>query len=124
MAPPADVHSPGPANAAANFERVLLRHVLDGEVRIFGVMKAIECTSEAARLVIETASGPVRVRGGTLDTMDFVSYRSDIAGGINCGPLPQEPPVLVTYRPEPEDGTVGEVIIVEVVPTGYKPPGQ
>jgi len=121
---PPEVLSPGPANAAANFERVVLRHVLDGETRIFGVMKAIECTSDAARLLIETANGPVRVRGGTLDTMDFVSYRDDIRGGINCGPQAQSLPVLVTYHPEPEDGTAGEVIIVEVVPLGYKPPGR
>jgi tetratricopeptide (TPR) repeat protein len=122
--PPADNPNPGPANAAANFEHLVLRHVLDGEIRIFGLMKAIECTSDAARLVIETASGLVRVRGGTLDTMDFVSYRDDIRGGINCGPQALTPPVLVTYRPEPDHGTAGEVIIVEVVPVGYKPPGQ
>ena len=87
-------------------------------------MKAIECTSDATRLLIEAASGPVRVRGGTLDTMDFVSYRDDVKGGINCGSQTQALPVLVTYRPEPENGTAGEVIIVEVVPVGYKPPGQ
>jgi tetratricopeptide (TPR) repeat protein len=120
--PPSVLEEVGRANAAANFERVLLRHVLEGEVRIFGTMKAIECASESTRLVIETADGPVRVLGGTLDTMEFVSYRSDIRGGINCGPQAQTPPVLVTYRPESSDGTVGEVIIVEVVPIGFKPP--
>jgi hypothetical protein len=120
--PPSVLEEVGRANAAANFERVLLRHVLEGEVRIFGTMKAIECASESTRLVIETADGPVRVLGGTLDTMEFVSYRSDIRGGIDCGPQAQTPPVLVTYRPESSDGTVGEVIIVEVVPIGFKPP--
>ena len=123
-APPPGMLTTGPANAATNFERVVLRHVLDGETRIFGVMKAIDCTNDAARVLIETASGPIRVRGGLLDTMDFVSYRDDIRGGINCGPQAQDLPVLVTYHPEPEDGTAGEVIIVEVVPVGYKPPGQ
>ena len=114
----------GSGTAAANFERLALRNVLQGEVRIFGVMKAIECTSAATRLVIDTDKGPVRVRGGSLDTMDFVSYRADIQGGIVCGPQAQAPPVLVTYRPELEAGTAGEVIIVEVVPVGYKPPDR
>ena len=78
--------------------------------------------ADSASIVVRTGTGTtVRVRGGTLDNMDFVSYRSDIAGGISCGPQPQALPVLVTYRPEPANGTVGEVVIVEVVPAGYKP---
>jgi hypothetical protein len=110
--------------ATANVEQLLLRTVLDGEVRIFGAMTHIDCSTDGTRLVVQMTAGAVRVRGGTLDTIDFVSYRSDIAGGIICGPQPQAPPVLVTYRPEPQDGTVGEVVIVEVVPVSYKPPAR
>ena len=120
--PPAEAVENAKSNATANFERLLLRNVLDGETRIFGDMTAIECSADGASVVVGTGTGTtVRVRGGTLDNMDFVSYRSDIAGGISCGPQSQALPVLVTYRPEPANGTVGEVVIVEVVPAGYKP---
>jgi hypothetical protein len=87
-------------------------------------MTAIECVDAGAVLVIQAASGPVRVRGEALERIDFVSFRADYSGSIACGPQPQPPPVMVTFRPDRQGNTVGEVVIVEVVPRGYKPPGK
>lgn len=96
----------------------------DGEAQVFGSMSAIECAGDAAVLVIATSNGPVRVRGEALDQIDFVSFRADYSGTISCGPQAQPPPVMVTFRPDVQGDTAGEIILVEVVPPGYKPPGR
>ena len=102
-----------------------LHRVRDDEAQVFGTMTAIECLDGGSILVIQQApSGAIRVRGESLDRIDFVSFRADYSGSIACGPQAQPPPVLVTYRPDREGNTVGEVIVVEVVPLGFKPPGQ
>jgi tetratricopeptide (TPR) repeat protein len=110
------------ATADRSLVRPAVRPVQDGEVRIAGTMTAIECATSSTRIVMQTTDGAVRVRGARLDLIDFVSFRSDITGGISCGLQPQAPAVLVTYRPGRQGDTVGEVIIVEVVPVGFKVP--
>lgn len=121
--PPSDPALPARAAGGAGM-RYDLHRVRDGEAQVFGTMSAIECAGEAAVLVIATASGPVRVRGEALDRIDFVSFRPDYSGSIDCGPQTQPPPVMVTFRPDRQDDTAGEVVIVEVVPLDFKPPGR
>jgi tetratricopeptide (TPR) repeat protein len=122
--PPEAVDPPGRPPAAAPAVIPDLHRLREGEAQVFGTMSAIECGSSAAVLVITTANGPVRVRGESLDRIDFVSFRADYSGSINCGPQAQPPPVMVTFRPDREGDTAGEVILVEVVPPGYQPPGR
>lgn len=120
---PSDPASPAPPRGGATVMYDLHRP-REGEAQVFGTMSAIECAGQAAVLVITAANGPVRVRGEALDRIDFVSFRPDYSGSIACGPQAQPPPVMVTFRPDRQGDTVGEVIIVEVVPEGFKPPGH
>jgi hypothetical protein len=84
-------------------------------------MTAIECGADRVTLVVQTSSGAVRLWSEALDRIDFVSFRADYSGSVNCGPQAYPAPMLFTYRPEREGTIIGEVLIVEVVPRGYKP---
>lgn len=119
---PVELPRPSPSTEPAVIPDLHRRR--DGEAQVFGAMSAIECAGDAVVLVIATPKGPVRVRGEGLDQIDFVSFRADYSGSISCGPQAQPPPVMVTFRPDRQHDTAGEVILVEVVPRGYKPPGQ
>ncbi len=119
---PVDV-PPMPAAPPALGEPALrldLRPMGPGEAQLFGALSSIECRDASTVLVVETEQGQRRVRGGRLDSLEFVSFRADLTGEIRCGSQFQAPPALVTYRPGPEGDTIGEVVIVEVVPVGYK----
>ena len=86
---------------AGPLSRPDLHRVRDDEAQVFGTMTAIECVDGGSILVIQQApSEPIRVRGASLDRIDFVSFRADYSGSIACGPQAQPPPVLVTYRPD------------------------
>ncbi|MEZ5286446.1 MAG: hypothetical protein R2712_16880 [Vicinamibacterales bacterium] len=65
----------------------------------------------------------IRLRGPSLETMDFVSFRADLAGAIGCGTQSPANPVLVTYRPSADEVSAGEVVVVEFVPPGFRPRG-
>lgn len=119
---PVELSRPSPPTEPAVIPDLHRRR--EGEAQVFGTMSAIECAGEAAVLVITTTNGPVRVRGESLERIDFVSFRADYSGTINCGPQAQPPPVMVTFSPDRQGDTAGEVILVEVVPRGFKPPGQ
>jgi len=121
--PSAPQAPPPGAPAPAATGRPDLRPPQAGEAQAFGTLAAIECAQDGSVLVLQTAGGSLRMRGGTLDRVEFVSFRPDVAGGISCGAQPQALPVLTTYRPGPQADTVGEVVVVEVVPAGFKPPG-
>lgn len=96
-----------------------LRPVQPGEERVFGVLMAIECPGGAVRLVVEANGRRVRVDAATFDGIDFISFRSDLSGAVSCGARRTQDPVLVTYRPRPADGSLGDVVAVEFVPLSY-----
>lgn len=96
-----------------------LRPVQPGEERVFGVLMAIECPGGAVRLVVEANGHRVRVDAATFDGIDFISFRSDLSGAVSCGARRTQDPVLVTYRPRPADGSLGDVVAVEFVPLSY-----
>jgi Flp pilus assembly protein TadD len=96
-----------------------LRAPQHGEERLFGILSAIECPQGAVRLVVEQEGRLVRVHAATFDGIDFISFRSDLTGALACGARTTQDPVLVTYRPRPGGGSLGEVVAVEFVPLSY-----
>jgi Flp pilus assembly protein TadD len=95
-----------------------LRTPQAGEERVFGVLSAIECVG-SLRLVIKQDGPDIRVHAAGFESIAFVSFREDLKGEISCGPRKTQDPVLVTYRPGPVDGSLGEVVAVEFVPLSY-----
>jgi Flp pilus assembly protein TadD len=96
-----------------------LRPPQAGEARLFGILTGIECPQGVVRLVIDDNGRRVRVHAAGFQGIDFVSFRSELTGALSCGARTTQDPVLVTYRPQPADGSLGEVVAVEFVPLSY-----
>ena len=101
--------------------RLALRPVAAGEAQLKGLLLAIECPRGQIRLVVEDGGGQLsRVHAKAFDRIEFITYRETQGGTISCGDRPEGDHVLVTYRPGPEAGTLGEAIAVEFVPAPAK----
>jgi Flp pilus assembly protein TadD len=101
-----------------------LRKMGPGEQRVLGVFRTIQCRQGAVVLEIQTATALMRFVAAQLGDIDFISYRTDTPGGVNCGAVPGTPPVLATYRPSAggTDGIGGAAVAIELIPDGYVPP--
>jgi tetratricopeptide (TPR) repeat protein len=112
-----------PPNSASGTPRFIpvLRTMKPGESRMFGKLTAIEC-AHGLVIVIRTADGVVlRVRATRFDQIEFISYREDLRGQVQCGTRASADPVLVTFVPDAGDGTAGRVVAVEFVPVDFSP---
>src|SRR5688572_1067068 len=101
------------------------RPVGEGETRARGQFTAIECGAGGMVLLVQTDSGPLRLRAKQLADVDFISYRSDTPGSVSCGALPKPMFVLATYRAAASGTgasvTAGDAVAVELLPDGYEP---
>ena len=103
--------------------RLELRPIGPAEVRASGRLMRIDCSDTGVVLVVSTEAGELRIAGPALPNIDFISYRADLKGSVNCGVQAPAMPVLVTYGLSPDLNVAGEVAAVEFVPDGYRPPG-
>jgi Flp pilus assembly protein TadD len=101
--------------------RLDLRPVAAGEAQLKGLLLAIECPRGQIRLVVEHESQLSRVHAKAFDGIEFITYREPRGGNISCGERPEDDYVLVTYRPAPQGGSLGEVVAVEFVPAPSVP---
>ena len=102
-----------------------LRPLGANEQRELGVFRAIQCRQGSLVLEVQTPAGELNLTAARLSDIDFISYRTDTPGSVNCGPVPGLPPVLATYRPSAggsADGVHGEAVAIELIPDGYVPP--
>ena len=102
-----------------------LRPLGANEQRELGVFRAIQCRQGSLVLAVQTPAGELNLTAARLSDIDFISYRTDTPGSVNCGPVPGLPPVLATYRPSAggsADGVHGEAVAIELIPDGYVPP--
>jgi len=101
------------------------RPVGEGETRARGQFTAIECGAGGMVLVVQTDTGPLRLRAKQLADVDFISYRSDTPGSVSCGALPKPVFVLATYRASAAGTgaavTAGNAVAIELLPDGYEP---
>jgi hypothetical protein len=93
-------------------------------MRAAGTLVRIDCGDKGVVLIVQTGSGDLRIAGPALADIDFISYRADLTGSVNCGVQSPAMPVLITYGLSPDLSVAGEVAAVEFVPNGYRPPGQ
>ena len=94
-----------------------LRLVKAGEAQLQGDLLAIECPRGMIRLVVEHDGQTSRVHAKVFDGIEFITYRQDRGGTISCGERPADDHVIVTYRPGPKGGSLGEIVAVEFMPT-------
>jgi hypothetical protein len=111
---------------ARSIYRLDLRAVQRGESRALGQFSAIECSRDLIVLRIDGNGRVWRFATKQLGDVDFITYRTDTAGSVNCGPV--KPPVraLVTYRPRTDATTAtgaidGDAVAIELVPDDFQP---
>jgi len=123
--PPATPTTPPPATSE-NAGRFIpaLRPLGANEQRVLGVFRSIQCRQGAFFLEIQTPTELMRLAAAQLSDIDFISYRTDTPGSVNCGAVPGLPPVLATYRPAGNGsaaGMHGDAVAIELIPDGYVP---
>jgi tetratricopeptide (TPR) repeat protein len=105
--------------------RLDLRVVQSGETRVLGQFRAIECTRDRIVLQVDANGRTLKLAAKQLSDVDFITYRSDTAGSVSCGPLPTPMRVLITYRVSATTTTAGAIdgdaVAIEVVPDDYTP---
>ena len=121
----ADVTQPSRIGPPPTLVRLDLRPVKDGETRVLGMFRAIECKG-GVTLVVDANGRLLRLEAKQLSEIDFITYRSDQGGSVGCGALPMPQRVFATYRaregaaaPGAADGIA---VAIELLPDEYVPP--
>jgi hypothetical protein len=95
----------------------IFRTVQAGEQRIEGVLERIDCPGGApVRFMVREASGLTPIEVARMADVDFISYRADLTGGVQCGPLKEPMRVYVTVREGPAPAREKTVVAVEFLP--------
>ncbi|MGE3840598.1 MAG: DUF1570 domain-containing protein [Vicinamibacterales bacterium] len=102
-----------------------LRTLGAGESQAEGRFVALDCTDRAvvARFATQSGGG-FDVSSNDLGTIQFISYRTDVAGSLRCGARSGEERVLVTWvtSDRAPAGTGRSLVSVEFLPDGYDVP--
>jgi tetratricopeptide (TPR) repeat protein len=123
----ADVALPSPTGPPRSLVRLDLRPVKDGETRVLGMFRAIDCPRTGGIVLTVDADGKLlRFEAKQLSDVEFITYRSDPPGSVTCGPLPMPQRVFATYRARagtaaPGAGN-GDAVAIELLPDEYVPP--
>jgi hypothetical protein len=109
--------APRPSEAPARGRDVqwVFRVLQPGEVRVEGTLERIECPRVGIVLHVRQADRTTRFAADNFDAIEFLAYRDDLSGRIECGPRTPADPVYVTYLPDP-NGSDGRVVAVEFLP--------
>jgi hypothetical protein len=95
----------------------IFRTVQAGEQRFEGVLERIECPGGApVRFLVREATGLTPIEVARMADVDFISYRDDLTGGVQCGPFKEPMHVYVTVREGPAPARERTVVAVEFLP--------
>ena len=98
-----------------------LRERKPGESRYSGRLTSIECSAKGIVLVVKVDAEIVRARAPKFDGVEFITYRENSEGRVECGLRPSPERVLLTLRPDPGTRTRGAAVAIEFVPDEYEP---
>jgi tetratricopeptide (TPR) repeat protein len=98
----------------------VFREVKAGEQRKAGRLTRIDCTSAGLTFTVAVKDTVLAFAAARFEDVEFLTYREDLAGQVQCGARTPPDLVLVTYRPSQESGKVaGSMVAVEFPPLGY-----
>ncbi len=120
---------PAAATAAAAGTTAAPRMILDlrdagpGETKVLGTFQEVECAAGAVALVIQADGRTLRATARQLNEVEFITFRSDTPGAVNCGRLPRPLRAVLTYRPNasPTPQSSGVAVAIELVPDDFVP---
>ncbi len=117
---PGLVWAVGPPGAEARPSNAIpvLRTVRAGETREEGLLEAIDCVATGVRIQVRLPGRTLRLTAARLEDIEFISYRRDLTGAVECGPrVPMG--VHVTYRPAVDRSAgdaAGTAVALEFLP--------
>ena len=98
----------------------IFRELQPGEQRVEGTLERIECvTGKGVTFHLKTTAGDVTASAPQFNAVAFISYRKDLVGSIQCGPLAKPAPVYLTWRPGADGAKVA--VAVEFLPLTLPP---
>jgi hypothetical protein len=106
---------PGEQRAGPGQVRWVFRVLQPGEQRIEGTLERIECPRVGIILHVREKDRVARFTADKFDDMEFLTYRDDLSGAVQCGPRVPPDPVYITYRLDPK-GSDGRIVAVEFLP--------
>jgi hypothetical protein len=102
-----------------------LRPLKEGEIRVLGDFKAIECLPGRIILAMKLPERDLRIVAASFDTIAFITHRQDITMRVRCGAIEPALRALATYRapadPDALNALDGQAVAIEIVPTTYVP---
>jgi hypothetical protein len=97
--------------------RWVFRELKDGEQRTEGQLERIDCAGKRVDFAVRTADGVVHFHADAFDRVEFITYRTDLQGMVNCAPRTPPDHVYVSWKPGDPDGIA---VAIEFLPTGMK----
>jgi tetratricopeptide (TPR) repeat protein len=115
---PTDESSGAPSSAPGYVP--IFRETRPDERRMAGRLTRIECGPTGLTFTVATNDATLAFGAPRFDDVEFLTYRDDLRGQIQCGARTPPVVVLVTYRAShPPDKLAGQVVAVEFPPIGY-----
>lgn len=97
--------------------RPVFRELQPGEERVEGVLERIECLRGGGAVFHVKAGGnAVAVTSPKMDDVDHITYRDDLTGKVECGPLKPPMAVYVTWRPATAKSHARTAVAIEYLP--------
>jgi tetratricopeptide (TPR) repeat protein len=97
-----------------------LRKPLDGETRVEGILKTIECNARGITYVVQAGDRLLRLHSDNFERVMITAYTGDVSGEITCGPRKPENLVVMTYVAAKDKSKVdGELSALEFVPKDF-----
>jgi tetratricopeptide (TPR) repeat protein len=93
----------------------VFRVLQPGELRIEGLLERIECPRAGVTIHVRQPDRALRFVATAFDAIEFLTYRDDLSGSIQCGPRKPADPVYITYVTDSK-GSDGRVVAVEFLP--------
>jgi Protein of unknown function (DUF1570) len=114
--PDADAGKPRDTSGQGRFVPAF-RQVQAGEQRIEGVLERIDCPAGAAiRFMVRGSAGLTPFEVPRMADVDFISYRGDLTGNVQCGPFKDPMRVYVTVGEGAAPARQKVVVAVEFLP--------
>ena len=97
-----------------------LRDVKAGETRYSGRLASVECGAKGIVLVVKVDAETVRARAATFNAIEFITYRDDTRGRVECGPRKAPERVLLTLQLDAGTRLRGRAVAAEFVPDDFE----
>lgn len=95
----------------------LFREIQLGEHRLEAIFERVECPRDGVILHVKIAGRAARFTATLLGAIDFLSYREDLSGPVQCGVRTPPDKIYLTFRPAlNQDALEGIVVAVEFLP--------